>query len=192
MLKIFARDNLTVFAALAGFTLIAAPCDSALGEQMGPSVTIASPLPVPVTGRVSILGAVTVPVKNIDERGRNPYMVQVLCNSVSSNSCSADTPKVPVGKRLVVEHVNSSAQLRDPARVEGWEVFVYSNSGNVVAELPPHLVVDDGVQTNFAANESVLLFVEAGQSMTAQIVASGIGVTGMGMLFSGYLVDLSQ
>jgi hypothetical protein len=180
----FARDSVGVFAALVGSVVLAAPFGSALGQQMGPSVTIAGPLPLPVKIPA------TVSVKNIDERGRNPYMVNVHCESSSSNSCNVATPLVPVGKRLVVEHINGTAQLKDPAAVTNWEVFVPSNS-IVVATLPPHLVFDNGNINNLAANESVLLFVEAGQSMTAQIVASNLNVN-MSMLFSGYLVDLSQ
>jgi hypothetical protein len=152
---------------------------------MGPSVTIAGPLPLPV----KIPG--TLPVKNIDERGRNPFMVNVHCESASGNACTADTPQVPVGKRLVVEHINSTAQLRDPAGVQSWNAVARSSSGAVGATLLPHLVIDTGGQANFAANESVLLFVDAGLTMTGGIVATGVGVN-MDMLFSGYFVDLSQ
>jgi hypothetical protein len=177
------RWLVTTAAVFMPILAVGAP-GAALGQQMGPSVTIAGPFPLPV----KIPGP--VPVKNIDERGRNPFMVSVHCESTSANVCGGDTPQVPMGKRLVVEHVNSTAQLRDPAGVSAWEVFVHSSSGAVVASLTPHLVIDTG-QANFVANESVLLFVEAGQTMTAQIVATGVGVN-MDMLFSGYFVDLSQ
>jgi hypothetical protein len=115
-------------------------------------------------------------------------MVKVHCEVQSSNTCIVSTPKVPAGKRLFLKHVNSSAQLRDPAGVASWEVFVHSSSGAVFATLPPHLVVDIPPLSNFAANESVLVFVEAGQSIGANINATSVGVN-MDMLLSGYIVD---
>jgi hypothetical protein len=117
-----------------------------------------------------------------------PYMVKVRCEEQASNTCLVSTPKVPGGKRLILEHINSTAQLRDPAGVQSWFVSVGVGPGNVMATLIPHLVVDIPPLSNFAANESVLVFVEAGQSIVANIDATSVGVN-MDMLLSGYIVD---
>jgi hypothetical protein len=141
----------------------------------GQEVPIVGPLPA---GRVGL------------ERGRNPYMIEVHCEVASGNSCVATTPPVPVGKRLILERINSTAQLRDPAVVANWLVSVGTGDTNVMAALIPNLVVDDPPFSNFAANESVLIFVEAGQSIAAELNATKSGVT-MDMLLSGYILDLS-
>jgi hypothetical protein len=117
-------------------------------------------------------------------------MIEVHCEVASGNSCVATTPPVPVGKRLILERINSTAQLRDPAVVANWLVSVGTGDTNVMAALIPNLVVDDPPFSNFAANESVLIFVEAGQSIAAELNATKSGVT-MDMLLSGYILDLS-
>jgi len=49
-------------------------------------------------------------VKNIDERGRSPYMLQVTCNlqtlGIFASSCLSNLPAIPANKRFVVEYVN--------------------------------------------------------------------------------------
>jgi hypothetical protein len=141
----------------------------------GQSVRIIGPLPA---GRAGV------------ERGRNPYMVEVHCET-AGNSCVATTPPIPVGKRLILERVNSTAQLRDPAVVANWLVSVGTGDANVMAALIPNLVVDVPPLSNFATNESVLIFVEAGQSIAAELNATTSGGVTMDMLFSGYILDLS-
>jgi hypothetical protein len=63
--------------------------------------------------------------------------------------------------------------------------------GNVYVELPPQSVFDDGVNSLFVVNQSLLMYVEPGQKMTAQIIGKSVGAN-MTMLLSGYLVDLSK
>jgi len=117
------------------------------GAQGGPPnhpagtapVAIVSPLPLPVTGAVTGTVEATqsgewnvgipgiVSVKNIDERGRNPYFVSLHCESRNSNGCSASAAPIPAGMRLVIEHVNGTIQVRNPGVVQRFDVLV-SNS----------------------------------------------------------------
>jgi hypothetical protein len=179
-----------------------------VGAQNGPPnhpagtapVHIVSPIPLPVTGSISgvveatqsgpwIVGITdTVNVKNIDERGRNPYFVSLHCESQNSNGCGASAPAVPAGKRLVIEQVNATIQVRSPGVIQGFDVLV---GNSFRGYMPGQLVWNDGVLTNFAINETVLIFAEAGQTPQIQFSSTEIGVNATGRL-SGYLVDLTQ
>src|ERR1700704_1995586 len=71
-------------------------------------------------------------VKNIDERGRNPYVVESSCQPIggsSSGFCLAQGyPVVPAGMRLVVENVNLFAIIPSPTAIVARAGF-YVNTG---------------------------------------------------------------
>lgn len=201
MSTVRAASSLSIVALGLG---VAGGSAYAAGPMPGVNVTVTntSPVPVSIQGSANISGSVAatqsgswnvgiagIPlVKNVDERGRNPYFVQISCQERNSNGCRATTPDVPAGKRLVLEHVNAVVEIRDPARFAGYELFT---TGALVGYLPARAVNDDGVLSDYAVNESVLVFVEAGDHLTIQLLATEVDVS-TGAVLSGYLVDLAR
>jgi hypothetical protein len=167
------------------------------------SVKIVSPLPLPVTGSSVVSGEVaatqsgpwnvgvtgTVSVKNVDERGRNPYRVRVHCETDTGNTCFVEAPAIPAGTRLVLEQVNANVQLFSVSGIQSVDLFL-KNSGHAAA-LPPQLVSSNGTLKNYAVNESVLVYVEAGDALIFQASSWDVRVNATAYL-AGYLVDLSQ
>ena len=141
---------------------------------------------VDVAGTVDVSNIVSV--KNIDERGRNPYFVSLFCQNSSGSNCDASAPAIPNGMRLVIEHVNATIQVRNPGIVQRFDVYVGNSD---LGQLPAQLVNNDGSFTNFVINEPTLLFVEAGKAPKIVFNATDAAVSVTGRL-SGYLVDLSQ
>lgn len=128
-------------------------------------------------------------VKNVDERGRNPYQARVHCETDSGNTCFAETAAIPDGKRLVLEHVNASVQLFSDSGIQSVDVFLKS-SGHAAA-LPPQLVSSNGLLRNYVVNETVLIYVEAGDALIFQASSWDIRVNTTAY-FAGYLVDLDE
>ena len=149
------------------------------------TVQIVAPLPVPVTGSAVVSGA----VKNVDEPGRNPYMITLSCVEVTTNACHVETPPVPAGKRLVLKHVNVAIRLRSPGTLHTYILFLSGSGHN--ATLPARLVSSTAPLVNFIVNEPVLTYVEPGQSVIAQALSTTLVVEATTTL-SGYLVDLTK
>ena len=61
-----------------------------------------------ITGTPSVSIATTVPVRNIDEKGRNPYQQSGVTGCGASGLCDLAFAQVPAGKRLVIEHVSAN------------------------------------------------------------------------------------
>jgi hypothetical protein len=127
-------------------------------------------------------------VKNVDERGRSPYIVRVSCAQPLTISCFASAAAVPAGKRLVIEHISAQIQLRDPAKLALLDIFV--TSVGFVAFFPATFVNDDGQFSNWVVNETTLVYAEAGAIPTVDLSATGVNVN-LTAVLSGYLVDLS-
>jgi hypothetical protein len=130
---------------------------------------------VPVTGVVS--GQVTI--KN------TPYSFYSFCQSTNSNGCIIETPAVPAGKRLVLQQVSGSIQIGTEP-VQNYIVFL--GSGPAHLNLLPRLVSSFSGTTNYSINETVLVYVEAGQTITVSPSGFGLGIIATTVL-SGHLVD---
>src|SRR4051812_19831243 len=75
-----------------------------------------------ITAAPAIAAAVKAAlVKNVDEPGRMPYRVEVHCDTVASNICSADGPAVPAGMRLVIEHVSAQARVGGGVQIRDYD-----------------------------------------------------------------------
>ena len=128
-------------------------------------------------------------IKNIDERGRNPYLQFLPCYSQTTNSCTAFFPAVPVGMRLVVEHVSMSIDTPTPLS----NVDIYGNG----AQASPLLTVqgqDPSGNSIYIANQPLLTYYEAGQTPSIAVFAKTgpfVFVSGSVEL-TGYLVNLSE
>ncbi|HEV8397799.1 MAG TPA: hypothetical protein VGQ37_26135 [Vicinamibacterales bacterium] len=177
------------FLLLGAFILAVARPEQAQGAGSAPVTVVNTPLPVALSGSVS--GTVQAEqsgqwmVENRDERGRAPYTVHLHCEFADSNGCSVKTPPVPAGTRLVIEHVNVGLQLNAPSQVFSYKLLV----GNRFLFFPAHLNVTYGGYNQYAINESVVIYAEAGQEVTAAINATDLGVN-QSVTLSGYLVDL--
>jgi len=184
----------------------------------GPTVTIGGPLPLPttaaqsgawnvgitgtpgvtaaqggtwnvgITGTPNVNVANHVTVKNVDEKGRNPYMQTTFQNcGTNSGLCDLYFPAVPAGKRLVVEHVSANIGLNPGSALNA--TFLGA-PGGVFFSLPGHAMA---TATLVGVNEQVLAYYEAGQAPLYRLAFAAAGDSGVvSAVISGYLVDLSQ
>ena len=187
------------------------------GADGGPTVTIGGPLPLPttaaqsgawnvgITGSPSVTAAqggtwnvgitgtpnvsVTnhVAVRNVDEKGRVPFMQGAFQNCVAGNAfCDMSFAAVPAGKRLVVEHVSANIGVNPGSGINGTFLIApcifFSLPGRSMAT--PELI---------GVNEPVLAYYDAGQVPVYRVVLSSLTGSGAASsVISGYLVDLSQ
>jgi hypothetical protein len=158
------------------------------------AVAITSPNPLPVTGTVGVTGPIsvqqsgawnvgistgtTIPMRNVDERGRVPY--QAWTNLI--HTTLAVFPIVPVGKRLVVEFV--SARGLGPRFISG--DVVLATSSRPLAFLSKPTVTPDG--SSFTVSEAVRAYIDGGQA--PQLNANSSPDIWEATL-SGYLIDCS-
>lgn len=127
-------------------------------------------------------------VKNIDEKGRNPYMQGnfASCFSGTSPFCDMVFPAVPANKRLVIEHVSANIGASPGTGVNA----TFLLAGGSVFSLPGQAMA---TPTLIGVNQPVLAYVETGQTFTYRVVWSTTGGTGaVSSVVSGYLVDLTQ
>ena len=129
-------------------------------------------------------------IKNVDEKGRVPYMQQAFLNcSTSNNLCdiSFATP-VPASKRLVIENVN--ANIFSPNGINNVSISTHPVQGTMTYVLPAHVTSN---ATLFDVNERILTYFEAGDAPFFR-VALGTGGTSaaINVVVAGYLVDLTQ
>ena len=129
-------------------------------------------------------------VKNIDERGRIPYMQQVFLNCVvGSPFCDLHYPAVPTGKRLVIEHVSANIGTNPGAGVNATFLIAPGGGGSDFS-LPGHTM---GSPQVIGVNEPVLAYFEAGESPLYRVVFNSSSDFGpMTAVISGYMVDLTQ
>lgn len=151
-----------------------------------------------------------IPVRQVDEPGRNPYQGFVAFNAdiaaaadgssfcqppPSAPTCFAIFPAVPAGKRLVIENLTGTVTVLTPgfpsAVTIQTTVPAFANRVSVPFQL---LFAHDfgGGAFQYGANAVVKTYVEAGDSPRVAISATGApGVLRGGSLaLSGYLVDL--
>lgn len=127
-------------------------------------------------------------VRNVDERGRAPYMqFQVQsCPGGGNPTCDVVFPPVPADRRLVLEHVNASINFT-PGGVRRTGLLLPAVFIFVLPARPtfdPNLVI---------VNEPVLAYFESGQTPTFQIVVNdGADAALTTVALSGYLVSLED
>jgi hypothetical protein len=128
-------------------------------------------------------------VKNLDERGRNPYMQTLACYSSTLSQCQVFFPVVPPNKRLVIEHVNASVD--SPTALS---VVDFSGNGTIQHVLMQLQGQDSAGNNIYVANQPFLTYFEAGQQPSYAVFAKtgAFQFVSAGMTITGYLVDLSQ
>ena len=128
-------------------------------------------------------------VKNIDERGRNPYTGSLACYSASTNSCSAFFPAVPANMELVVQHISMSVDTPTPLS----NVDFYGNG----AQASPLLTLqgnDSAGNSIYIGNQPLLAYFSAGQTPSLAVFTKSANfefVSGS-VTLTGYLVNLAQ
>jgi hypothetical protein len=208
------RNKLTAVAAIASLAVIGSIINSRdlsaqpNGNGSAP-VTIVGPLPVPVSGAMTVSGAIAASqsgawnvgiagnsaanplnVKNVDERGRNPYQARLTCSTVAGNAgrCTALGNAVPPNKRLVIEHV-SAALVTDTGKGieeteignESFQQFLFSRLENF--NIP-------GARDTYYVNEQVLLYLESGQQLYFRAKTATFSAISVTANITGYLVNV--
>ena len=134
-------------------------------------------------------------VKNIDERGRVPYMVQAHCDGLGggiTNQCAASFPAVPGNRRFVVEYTNGNLVVTH-TQFSGAFLEVPSVGPSFIF-LASHFELTNGDNDLYSVSMPVVLYYEAGQIPVAHIHAFPLGNNQAvgSVTLSGYLVDLTQ
>jgi len=129
----------------------------------------------------------TVAVRNVDEKGRIPYMQSVQLSCPTSELCDAVYPPVPAGMRLVVEHVSADIFV-NPGGVNA--TLLLGANGTFLFSLPGRSMAAPNL---VGVNEQVLAYYEAGEQPTYRVAFSMPSQSGsVGSTISGYLINLSQ
>jgi hypothetical protein len=128
-------------------------------------------------------------VKNLDEKGRNPYYQTQNCFSSSTNQCTVAFPVVPPNKRLVVEFIASSVDT--PTALQTVE---FAANGNFIPILHTQQGNDSSGNKIYVANQPMLYYYEPGQVPYLAMSAATAGFEFMSgqVTLTGYLVDLTQ
>jgi hypothetical protein len=127
-------------------------------------------------------------VKNIDEKGRIPYQQSGARDCTGAGLCDFGFPTVPVGKRLVIEHVSANVNANPGAGVNA--TFLEGAGGFTVFSLPGTSMATPEL---IAVNQPVLAYFESGQTPFFRVAYSSSSNTGAySVVVSGYLVDLTQ
>jgi len=173
------KNQLIAAAVLIGFaaigTFMSAHRAGAQGPPAGLAVNLVSPLPVPVTGSLTLPGTVsanitnpaTAPVLalNIADPGRIPYQsrVQGSCG-LTVSECLIAFPPVPVGQRLVIQHVSIIAQLAAPTLLTPVVTLSTNVIGTAWAIFAGTGVNIGSGQQRYVVDQAVQFYVEAGQT----------------------------
>jgi hypothetical protein len=187
------------------------------GGPPSSSVTLVSPIPLPVSGSVSaaqsgawnvglvgtpsvslagtptvnVQNAAAMPVffRNVDDPGRIPYQSINFINCTGQD-CNFAFPPVPAGHRLVVTHVSGDVQVTTVPNVIAFSVGRQDGATITGFMLPPPYEL--GVN---AFDHAVLFYVDGGQfySFTVLLDSSSTFLSGFGETFvaTGYLLDCS-
>jgi hypothetical protein len=131
-------------------------------------------------------------VKNIDERGRNPYVANVTCTPVS-RQCIAQGTTIPAGMRLVVENINLVGLFPSPTTVTVRSAMFVNTAPQRAHDVTGGTYNLSGTGRFYALNSNLVDYVEAGETPSLFFVIndSSTDSTFFGTI-TGYLVNLSN
>lgn len=151
-----------------------------------PAVNINNTPNVNIAGTPSVNVPNTIAVRNVDEKGRIPYIQGQAQACNSEVFCDMVYPPVPDGMRLVVEHVSANIGT-GPGGING--TFLLGANG-VIFSLPGRSMATPLL---VGVNEQVLAYYDAGQQPTYRVVFATASDAGpASSAISGYLINLSQ
>jgi hypothetical protein len=185
------RRRVAVFAALASLAIVAAPSEWALGQKPSTPVTVTNPqVPVtvdnPATNPVptSVVNPATMPAltSSIDDPGRIAYQnTMTSTNCMSGTQCNFVFPNVPVGHRLVVQHISGSLNMIGTPSVV---VVNLSGPRQGISFFAPF------VSNVSSFDQPVLLYFDSGESVGVGISLFATNFTfDQNMTLIGYLLD---
>jgi hypothetical protein len=123
-------------------------------------------------------------VKNIDEKGRNPYQSTGVCNVFGR--CFFE--QVPAGKRLIIEFVSLDVDSRDGTLPTFPAAAVFeASTGGASSTIP----IYQRFGTDFGANTSVFIYSQPGETPLITVIG-GNSLTVNTATITGYLVDLAS
>ena len=156
-------------------------------------VHIVNPLPLPVTGSVTLeSGGSVLNTKNVDQPGRSPYQVTSLFSpsSCTFNSvlyfCPLSFPVVPAGKRLIIEHISmfvaeSAGGSPDSLR------FLNSFNGTAFW-VQPTFTPRVGTPDHSFLDRPVLVYYDSGENPNVLLAVTKV-LAAAEMSVQGYLID---
>jgi hypothetical protein len=171
------------------------------GPPPGPTVTIVNPLPLPVTGSVSLTpgGTVTigntvnnpVPVRNVDS-AREIFQSATPTLQINQGFVQTMVVTVPTGKRLVIEHVSAFISLTEQSGLNGVSIYK-GTSGEVADFLPcsPMGQSPNGLNNSFACSVQTRFHAGPGETVSFSVVTAETPFGGTGRakgFLSGYFV----
>jgi hypothetical protein len=177
-------------------------------------VTIASPLPLPITGQATVSGTVAATQSgtwnvnvtgNANGPGSSPFQQTVTfsanppsaCRAIptSPQVCDFQFPAVPAGKRLVVTNVSGMLFVDGPGAVGAIQFFPGPTIGALFLGTYPN-TSNGGTENMFGLNAPVLFYVEAQTSLgfrvnaSAPVAIDNNGTVTSSITVSGYFVSL--
>jgi hypothetical protein len=209
------KNHLIAAAVLSVLAVIGTIMNSRqVSAQGGPTVTIGSPIPLPVTGSTTVSGTVaatqsgvwnvgingtpnvhvtnpaTAPVLflNVNDPGRIPYQAAQECVTGVA-SCEASFQSVPSNRRLVVQHVSIATffSVAQPSVSVRLDIITAPLVHRVVSQFPATLTAGN---SEAVVDQQVLAYVDAGQSPDVMVFqGAGTSVASGIVNVTGYLLD---
>jgi hypothetical protein len=137
-------------------------------------------------------------IKNIDEKGRNPYTAFAICAQIDSRCAVGALGPVPQpGQRLVIQQASGTVSVLagTPISLELHHTAtgMLGQTGVIQAQLHPTLRGTVAGKDEYVVNESVLAYVEAGRvpSVVLNVPTGGFLISNY-VVLSGYFVDLNN
>jgi len=205
------KHGVTAIAALALFGVAASLIspERASAQRGGPPTTqveIVAPVPVPISGNVTVTGTPSVVVAN---NATNPVRIRNVDNPVqqavtfstevtvadgSFGEVNLNAFAVPAGKRLVLEYVSGHASLQPGQKPLVGMITALNFSGflhNLTAVPQGDFSAISARPEEFTINQPLRLYSDGGFSLGIQLTRNAsAGLALLQLTFSGYLVDL--
>jgi hypothetical protein len=209
------KKNLYIVLSLAALAAVGTMMDStrhAAAAVNGPSVTVAAPLPLPVSGtvaatqsggwsvgingtpNVNVTNPATAPVLslNLSDPGRIPYQAEVdsTGGGCTISACDFKFGPVPANHRLVVEHVTGYIHFTS---AQGTALVTVATSGNKLLSAFQAPITAASLGQNFAAfDQPVHFYVDPTQGFGVGIVTTFLNFDTADLqvaTVTGYLLD---
>jgi hypothetical protein len=132
-------------------------------------------------------------VSNVDDPGRIPYARSTNCTFDVSGLCETLLPLVPDGKRLVITHVSGLVEENLPGGTYLRVLVQTSGSSGDFASFVPTYIGSFVGSNTFVFDQSVLLFVDAGQYAVTSVSLGGSPSNSAAQFsLTGYMLDCSN
>lgn len=158
-----------------------------VGVTSLPSVQLAAGTTVGITGGLSNTAATPLFVRDVDEPGRNAYVVRVCQSTISP--CGGVT--VPVGSRYVIEQVAGECQVGTGSTIYGFRLHAWLNGAENVYPVRNNISAESGggqTTTGFFF-QPARIYADGGTELSVAFAGVG-GSAFCGVTLSGHLVPM--